>query len=140
LLNLIADVLHNFTDGLAICASFMESPISGMTTTIAVFFHEIPHELGDIAILLQSGYTTSQAMLFQLLTALGAILGVFVAHSLGSTSMSAYMTPFAAGGFIYVGLVTVLPTLLEPNKSSCHTCAEVLAMVCGVTLMANIHD
>ena len=48
----------------------------GLTTTVAVFFHEIPHEVGDIAILLQSGYSWSQALLAQIGTAFGAILGV----------------------------------------------------------------
>jgi zinc transporter 7 len=139
-LNLIADVLHNFTDGLAIYASFSTSPTVGISTTVAVFFHEIPHELGDIAILLQSGYTTSQAMMIQLITAVGAITGVWIACILEATAMTTWITPFAAGGFIYVGLVTVLPTLLEVDTSIWHTLGEISAMISGVMLMASIED
>jgi solute carrier family 39 (zinc transporter), member 7 len=35
----------------------------------------VPHEIGDFAILLQSGFTRKQAMLAQLVTAIGAMIG-----------------------------------------------------------------
>lgn len=56
-LNLVADCAHNFTDGLAIGASFLVSRNVGMITTLTIFLHEIPHEIGDFAILVQSGCT-----------------------------------------------------------------------------------
>lgn len=56
-LNLAADCTHNFTDGLAIGASFLVSRNVGMITTLTIFLHEIPHEIGDFAILIQSGCT-----------------------------------------------------------------------------------
>jgi len=76
LLNLIADTAHNFTDGMAIAASFTTSYQLGISTTVAVFFHEIPHEIGDFAILIQSGFSKRQAISAQVLTALGAFLGM----------------------------------------------------------------
>lgn len=54
-LNLAADFTHNFTDGLAIGASFLAGKSIGIVTTLTIFLHEIPHEIGDFAILLQSG-------------------------------------------------------------------------------------
>lgn len=54
-LNLAADCTHNFTDGLAIGASFLVSRNVGLITTLTIFLHEIPHEIGDFAILVQSG-------------------------------------------------------------------------------------
>ena len=56
-LNLAADFAHNFTDGLAIGASFLMGQNLGIITTITIFLHEIPHEIGDFAILVQSGCT-----------------------------------------------------------------------------------
>ena len=54
-LNLAADCAHNFTDGLAIGASFLVSQNLGIITTFTILFHEVPHEIGDFAILIQSG-------------------------------------------------------------------------------------
>lgn len=54
-LNLAADFLHNFTDGLAIGASYMAGNNTGYLTTFTILLHEIPHEIGDFAILVQSG-------------------------------------------------------------------------------------
>ena len=56
-LNLAADFTHNFTDGLAIGASFLVSPAVGAVTTLTILLHEVPHEIGDFAILVQSGCT-----------------------------------------------------------------------------------
>jgi len=54
-LNLAADFSHNFTDGLAIGASFAAGQNIGIITTLTILFHEIPHEIGDFAVLIQSG-------------------------------------------------------------------------------------
>ena len=64
-LNLAADFSHNFTDGLAIGASFLASNRLGMVTTVAVVIHEIPHEIGDFAILVKSGMSRKGAMIAQ---------------------------------------------------------------------------
>lgn len=54
-LNLAADFSHNFTDGLAVGASYLAGNTVGMVTTMTVLLHEVPHEIGDFAILIQSG-------------------------------------------------------------------------------------
>ena len=61
-LNLAADFTHNLTDGLAIGASFMAGRSIGLITTFTIFLHEIPHEIGDFAILLQSGCTRKKVI------------------------------------------------------------------------------
>lgn len=53
----LPDFIHNFTDGMAIAASYSASLPVGIATTVAVFIHEIPHEIGDMAILITSGVT-----------------------------------------------------------------------------------
>ena len=75
LLNLFADITHNFTDGMAIAASFLSSPQLGVGTAVAVLFHEVPHEVGDYAILVSNGLSHMHAVKAQLLTATGAFLG-----------------------------------------------------------------
>lgn len=54
-LNLAADFTHNFTDGLAIGASYLAGQNIGIITTITILLHEVPHEISDFAILIQSG-------------------------------------------------------------------------------------
>lgn len=56
-LNLAADFIHNFTDGLAMGASFLVGSTVGTVTTLTILLHEVPHEIGDFAILIQSGCT-----------------------------------------------------------------------------------
>ena len=82
-LNLAADCFHNFTDGLAVGASFLAGESIGMITTLTILFHEVPHEIGDFAILIQSGVPRNKAIMLQLLTAVGAITGCAVSLILG---------------------------------------------------------
>ncbi len=89
-LNLAADFIHNVTDGLAIGASFLAGKNVGLATTIMVVFHEIPHEIGDYAILIQSGVSPWRAKLMQLVTALGAVLGCVI--SLWYGQLNEYFT------------------------------------------------
>ncbi len=77
-LNLFADFFHNFTDGLAIGASFIAGEGVGKITTLTILLHEIPHEVGDYAILIQSGVPPMKAILMQLVTAVGALTGIFL--------------------------------------------------------------
>lgn len=56
-MNLAADFAHNFTDGLAVGASYLAGNTIGFVTTFTVLLHEVPHEIGDFAILIQSGCT-----------------------------------------------------------------------------------
>ncbi|KAI6204668.1 hypothetical protein M3Y94_00702800 [Aphelenchoides besseyi] len=139
-LNMIADAMHNFTDGLAIGASFIAGTTVGLGTMASVFVHEIPHEIGDFALLVQSGYSKKRAMFTQLLTALAALLGCIVslwsvdAGALSETAQSSWVLPFTAGGFIYIAAVSVLPELLE-KSSALLTLAQIAAMSVGVFCM-----
>jgi zinc transporter 7 len=135
-LNLVADFSHNFTDGLAIGASFRTGV--GATTTIAVLLHEVPHEIGDFAILLQCGMSKKQAMLAQATTAIGALLGTWVGLWAGElTGAGACVLPLTGGGFIYIALVSVFPSLLQP-ASFLQSVLEIAALAAGIGLMTLI--
>lgn len=58
----MADFAHNFTDGLAIGASYLAGHNIGIVTTLTILFHEVPHEIGDFAILIQSGCSKTKVI------------------------------------------------------------------------------
>lgn len=138
-LNLAADFTHNLTDGLAIGASFLAGKNVGVVTTLTIFLHEIPHEIGDFAILLQSGCSRRKAMALQLVTAVGALAGTVISLMAEGADESAisWILPFTAGGFIYIATVSVIPELLE-NTSFWQSVFEVVALLSGVALMMGI--
>jgi len=134
-LNLAADAFHNFTDGLAIGASFLAGESVGLLTTFTILLHEVPHEIGDFAILIQSGVPKHKAIFLQLLTAVGALSGCLLSLVLGGvTDAAASLTlPFTAGGFIYIATVSVLPELLE-GSTFLQSVAEICALLLGVLM------
>ncbi|XP_036023711.1 zinc transporter SLC39A7 [Onychomys torridus] len=145
-LNLAADLAHNFTDGLAIGASFRGGRGLGILTTMTVLLHEVPHEVGDFAILVQSGCSKKQAMRLQLLTAVGALAGTAcallteggaVGSEVAGGAGPGWVLPFTAGGFIYVATVSVLPELLR-EASPLQSLLEVLGLLGGVVMMVLI--
>ncbi|XP_023305557.2 protein catecholamines up isoform X2 [Lucilia cuprina] len=139
-LNLAADFAHNFTDGLAIGASFLAGNSIGLVTTITILLHEVPHEIGDFAILIKSGCSRRKAMLLQLVTALGALSGNALALiGVGTDADAApWVLPFTAGGFIYIATVSVLPELLEESTKLGQSIKEIAALLTGVLLMVFI--
>jgi len=138
-LNLAADCFHNFTDGLAIGASFLAGESIGIITTMTILLHEVPHEIGDFAILIQSGVPRNKAIALQALTAVGALTGCILALILGgATEAAASLTlPFTAGGFIYIATVSVIPELLE-GATFKQSVMEVIALLLGVAMMVVI--
>ena len=72
---LIGDGFHNFLDGMIIAASFLISVPVGVATTLAVFFHEVPQEIGDFGVLLHDGFSKGKALLYHFFSALTAFLG-----------------------------------------------------------------
>ena len=69
---------------MAVGASFSESLSLGVSTTIAIVCHEIPHELGNYAVLVKCGFTHIQALLFNLLSACSSFIGFYVGASVSS--------------------------------------------------------
>ncbi|XP_038158960.1 zinc transporter ZIP6-like isoform X2 [Cyprinodon tularosa] len=114
---IMGDGLHNFSDGLAIGAAFTESLSSGLSTSVAVFCHELPHELGDFAVLLKAGMTVKQAILYNALSAMMAYLGMVTGILIGHYAENICMWIFAltAGLFMYVALVDMVPEMLHNN-------------------------
>ncbi|XP_058808031.1 zinc transporter ZIP13 isoform X2 [Phymastichus coffea] len=137
-LNLIANCVDNFTHGLAVGGSFLVSFRLGALTTFAILIHEIPHEIGDFAILLKSGFNRWDAAKAQLMTATGGICGALIAVIFSGDaveSKTSWILPFTAGGFLHIGLVTVLPELLK-ETDPWESLKQIGALLTGIVVMA----
>ena len=109
---IFGDGIHNLADGLAIGAAFSESYTSGLSTSIAVLCHELPHEVGDFAMLLKAGMSVKQAVCYNILSSFLAFIGMILGRFLGDLN---FLTPWifmaTAGVFLYVALVDMIPEL-----------------------------
>jgi zinc and cadmium transporter len=110
---IVGDAFHAFVDGALIAAAVATSIPLGATTALAVAAHEIPQEVGDVAILLRAGYSRSRAFMLNVLSAFGGLLGavaMLVASEWVPNALP-YVLSFAAGSFLYVAMSDLIPHL-----------------------------
>lgn len=112
---LIGDAFHNFVDGVIIAASFLASIPLGIVTGLAVIAHEVPQEVGDFAILLESGYSRYKAFFYNILASVTALPGAIIAYLYLKETLIfiPYILAFSASSFIYIAMADLIPTLHE---------------------------
>ena len=110
---IVGDAFHTFVDGAVIAAAVVTSIPLGVTTALAVATHEIPQEVGDVAILLRAGFTRGRAFILNLLSGVGGILGAagMLAASQSLPNVLPYVLAFAAGNCLYVAMSDLIPDL-----------------------------
>ncbi|MDB6010170.1 MAG: hypothetical protein JWL65_2420 [Gammaproteobacteria bacterium] len=134
---IIGDSIHNALDGVLIAAAFLTSFPLGLVTTFAVAAHEIPHRVGDFAILVHSGMSRGRALVMNMATGLTSIIGGVAAYfglqrAIGSLP---YALALAAAGFLYIAVAGLIPGLhrrADPRTSL----AQVILMGLGVGTIA----
>jgi len=137
---ILGDSIHNFVDGVLIAAAFLTDVKLGIVTSLAVAAHEIPQEVGDFAILLQSGYSRSKALFYNILASLGTVLGGVLAYfSLEDLHNSLpYFLALAASSFIYIAVADLIPSLHK--KTDMKTSLQQIALIiAGVLLICTMH-
>ncbi len=136
-LNLVGDGIHNVIDGMLIAGAWLASPTLGMATTIAVFLHEIPQEVGDFGVLLHAGLPLRRAVWLNFLSGLGAVAGAVIALLVGEqvAGFSAAMVPVAAGAFLYIAASDLIPELHRERRPGA-VLLQVALVLLGVAVMA----
>jgi zinc and cadmium transporter len=138
---LVGDTFHNLLDGVLVAAAFMTNPHLGVVTALAVFAHEIPQEVGDLAILLHGGYSRRRAMVLNLVSSLTSVLGGILAYFALSTALGAlpYALAFAAASFIYVAVADLIPGL-HRRVDFRASLEQLVFIAAGVALVYFTHD
>jgi len=110
---LLGDAAHNFLDGAVIAAAAMTSIPLAVSTAIAVLAHEIPHEVGDFAILLHAGYSRRQALVANAMAAAAGVLGAILALVFldAVPRLEPYFLSLATASFLYVAMSDLIPDL-----------------------------
>lgn len=110
---LVGDGLHNFTDGILLAAAFLTDVQLGAVTTLAVVAHEIPREMGDFGILLDSGFSKRRALWWNVIFSMTAVLGGVIGYfglSLAHVAIP-YVLAISAASFIYIAIADLVPGL-----------------------------
>lgn len=137
ILVLVGDSLHNALDGVLIAAAFLTSTSLGFVTTFAVAAHEIPHRVGDFAILVQAGLSRGRALLLNLATGIASVIGSAVAYFGLRQAMGVlpYALAFASAGFLYIAVAGLIPGL--HRRADPHTSAvQVILIGVGIAVVA----
>jgi zinc and cadmium transporter len=127
------DAFHNVLDGVLIAAAFLTDPHLGIVTTVAVFAHEIPQEVGDLAILLHGGMSRRRALLLNIAVSLASVAGAVVAWFLLAQALEwlPYALAIAAASFLYVAVADLIPGLHKRPELGA-TAQQVLLILLGI--------
>jgi zinc and cadmium transporter len=135
---LLGDSVHCFGDGVLIASAFMANLHLGAAAALAVLVHEVPHHIGDLAVLhSSSGGNRRGALLKVSLAGALTMLGGLAGYAL--VGRFAHWLPFllvlAASSFIYVALADLIPQL-HRRLNGRETVVQVLWLAAGLGLVA----
>jgi zinc and cadmium transporter len=133
----VGDTIHNFLDGVLIAAAFLQGTELGIITALAIVAHEIPQEVGDFIILLNSGYSRAKALALNILSSCGTLIG----GVLGYYSLQIFMRwepvllGIVAASMIYVAVADLIPGLHRRPEMRA-TIAQTSLIAAGIAAIA----
>lgn len=139
---LIGDAIHNLADGFILGTAFLVNPALGAVTAIGLALHEIPQEIVEFGVLVRGGYTRTQALLRNVLSASTIVLGTLLII-LVSEHLEEYvwiLTGFAAGNLLYLGASELLPKIHGNLSRYGGVWKAATAIVLGLLVMTAILD
>ncbi len=138
-LNLVfGGMLHSFVDGASVATAFSADRRLGWITAVAITLHEIPHRLGDFALLVHLRVAKGRALQLIALVGLPAIGAVALVLLAGRTMhATTWLLPISAGSFLYIALVNLMPELHAAARIG-SVLLQLLFMTVGALLVALI--
>jgi zinc and cadmium transporter len=143
LMIMVGDTIHNFMDGIAIAAGFLISPLSGLIITLAIIAHEIPQEVGDIAVMRASGMDKKKTIRLNVFSSLASLLAAVIFFAIGKAAGEigdgwfAPIFALVAGFFIYIAMTDIIPTLhKEKNRKT--AILKMLTLIAGVIVLGTL--
>lgn len=139
-LSIIGDSLHNFFDGIVIAASFQVNISLGIATSLAVFLHEVPQEIGDFAIMLHHKYSLKKTLFLNLVSGTFSLLGVIITFFFSQfiQNFSLYLLPVTAGAFIYLASSDLIPELHRHSPKPSSSIIQLVLLIIGIILMYSL--
>jgi zinc and cadmium transporter len=134
---LTGDSVHCFGDGILIASAFMADARLGVVAALAVLAHEVPHHIGDLAVLRQSSSSRRAALvkvsLAGAVTPLGGLVGWWLVDRL--VDYLPFFLVVASSSFIYVALADLIPQL-QKRLGARETFAQVAWLLAGILLVS----
>lgn len=134
---IVGDAFHNFIDGIIIAAAFLVDIHLGIVTSLAIIVHEIPQEVGDFAVLLNSGYSKLRTFQLNLIssfaTLVGGVLGYVALQDM--QTLVPYLLALAAASMIYIAVADLIPGLHKRTQMR-DTVQQVVLILLGVGTVA----
>jgi zinc and cadmium transporter len=138
---LTGDSIHCFGDGILIASAFVADMRLGLVASLAVLAHEVPHHIGDLAVLRLSSRDRSAALvkvsLAGAVTSLGGLIGWWLVDRLHE--FLPYFLVIASSSFIYVALADLIPQL-QRRLSARETAAQVAWLLLGIALVTVVSN
>jgi zinc and cadmium transporter len=131
---LIGDAFHNFIDGATVCTALLTSVPLGINTAIAVAAHEIPQEVGDVAILLAAGYSRRRALLLNVVSGASGIAGAILAYAAVGVvpGVRPYILAFSSASLLYIAMSDLIPDL-HRGQVDRNSWRQVILIAAGIT-------
>jgi zinc and cadmium transporter len=132
---LYGGAIHNFIDGILIASAFLVSIPLGIITSLLIILHELPQEIGNFGVLIYGGFKRNKAIIFSFLAQLTSVLGGILGYYFISIKEQAtIMLPIAAGGFIYIAVMDLIPEIYK-EKDKKKRIINLVAVILGLLLL-----
>ncbi|MBI5467185.1 MAG: ZIP family metal transporter [Candidatus Kerfeldbacteria bacterium] len=136
---IFGDAVHNFIDGTIIAAAFLVDAGLGVATAVAVFFHELPQEIGDFSVMISAGMARGRVVLWNVLGALvsplATVLTLLAAERINGLELP--LLGIAAGSFLYIASADLIPAINQ-QRGSRTTVLQLLLLVIGMLVMLGV--